>query len=415
MSGNRRNGRGGGGCDRSPPMSEAPRDQPPPTPGVSERHPLAWQPQDWVDFMQREGQAAFRGAQVFRWLHRQGTVDFSQMSNLSLALRERLAQLPFAFPLEVVEVRRASDGTRKLLCKLDSGELVECVVIPMTRDVEDDDEVEDTEEGENAASTAATHRQRVTLCISTQVGCAMGCVFCASGKSGLKRGLKAHEIIAQVLLARRHLDEGEWLRNIVFMGMGEPLHHYDETALAIRLITEPEGISISPRRITVSTVGLLPGIARLARDFQGKLGLAISLHAPNDAIRSRIVPMNQRYPIGELIATLRRYPLPNRRRITIEYTLIDQVNDQPEHARELLKLLRGLRVKVNLIPMNSIVDSSLQASSEQAVARFAGILAESRISCSVRKQRGDDVAAACGQLALTPASALLRQVSGAGP
>jgi 23S rRNA (adenine2503-C2)-methyltransferase len=372
---------------------------------------LAWQPKDWVDFMQREGQAAFRGAQVFRWLHKQGTTDPAQMSNLALPLRERLAQLPFAFPLEVVEVRRASDGTRKLLCKLDSGELVECVVIPMTRDPDEGDEGEDV--GDEDAGPSSV-RQRVTLCISTQVGCAMGCVFCASGKSGLKRGLKAHEIVAQVLLARRHLDEGEFLRNIVFMGMGEPLHHYDETALAIRLITEPEGIAISPRRITVSTVGLLPGIARLARDFNGKLGLAISLHAPNDAIRSRIVPMNQRYPIRELLATLRSYPLPNRRRITIEYTLIDQINDQPEHAHELVRLLRGLRVKVNLIPMNPIVDSSLRASSEQAVARFAGILAESRVSCSVRKQRGDDVAAACGQLALTPPSALLRGASGAG-
>jgi 23S rRNA (adenine2503-C2)-methyltransferase len=384
--------------------------EPEPAPSAAaKRHPLAWQPKDWADFMASEGQATFRGAQVFRWVHRHGTTDFGQMSNLALPLRERLAQLPFAFPLEVVEVRRASDGTRKLLCKLDSGELVECVVIPMTRDADEDEEGDDAPD-----ATPTATRQRVTLCISTQVGCAMGCVFCASGKSGLKRGLKAHEIIAQVLLARRHLDEGEWLRNIVFMGMGEPLHHYDETALAIRLITEPEGIAISPRRITVSTVGLLPGIARLARDFHGKLGLAISLHAPNDAIRSRIVPMNERYPIHELLATLRSYPLPNRRRITIEYTLIDQVNDQPEHARELVRLLRGLRVKVNLIPMNSIVDSSLQASPEQAVARFAGILAESRVSCSVRKQRGDDVAAACGQLALTPASALLRGAAPSG-
>jgi 23S rRNA (adenine2503-C2)-methyltransferase len=406
-----------------PRMSETEKDPQAAGPFVGKdvRHPLAWQPKQWAEFMQREGQAAFRGAQVFRWLHRHGVVDPHQMSNLALPLRERLAQLPFAFPLEVVDVRRAGDGTRKLLCRLDSGDLVECVVIPMTRDAEEDDESDEHEEGDArdagsgmqaSSSTPAQRRQRVTLCISTQVGCAMGCVFCASGKSGLKRGLKAHEIVAQVLLARRHLDEGEWLRNIVFMGMGEPLHHYDETALAIRLITEPEGISISPRRITVSTVGLLPGIARLARDFNGKLGLAISLHASNDAVRSRIVPMNERYSISELLATLRSYPLPKRRRITIEYTLIDQVNDQPEHARELVGLLRGLSVKVNLIPMNPIVDSTLRASSEQAVARFAGILATSRISCSVRKQRGDDVAAACGQLALTPASALLRGTAG---
>jgi 23S rRNA (adenine2503-C2)-methyltransferase len=380
-------------------------------PEAPQRHPLAWQPAQWAAFMQSQGHAAFRGAQVFRWLHRHGTFDPAQMSNLSLELREQLATVPFAFPLEVVEVRRANDGTRKLLCKLDSGELVECVVIPMTRDPEEEEEGDDGDTGE---APIGPMRQRVTLCISTQVGCAMGCKFCASGKSGLKRGLKAHEIVAQVLLARRHLDEGEFLRNIVFMGMGEPLHHYDETALAIRLITEPEGISISPRRITVSTVGLLPGITRLARDFHGKLGLAISLHAPNDAIRSRIVPMNERYPIRELLATLHSYPLPKRRRITIEYTLIDQVNDQPEHAHELVRLLRGLRAKVNLIPMNQIIDSSLRASSEEAVERFARILLGSRIHCSVRKQRGDDVAAACGQLALTPASALVRSTASSG-
>jgi len=374
------------------------------------RPPLAWGPLDWAEFMQGEGEPSFRGAQVFRWLHRHGTFDAALMTNLSLGLRQRLARLNLELPFKVVDVRRAADGTRKLLCELESGDRIECVLIPMTRDAEED---EDEEGADDKLETRP--RQRVTLCISTQVGCAMGCVFCASGKSGLRRGLKAHEIVAQVLAARRYLDEGEWLRNIVFMGMGEPLHHYDETALAIRLIMEPEGIAISPRRITVSTVGLLPGLARLARDFQGKLGLAVSLHAPNDAIRSRIVPMNERYPIAELLAALRSYPLPKRRRITIEYTVIHEVNDRPEHARELAHLLRGLRVKVNLIPMNPIVESTLTAASDEAVEQFAGVLADARISCSIRKQRGDDVAAACGQLALTPAASLLRNSSSSVP
>jgi 23S rRNA (adenine2503-C2)-methyltransferase len=274
----------------------------------------------------------------------------------------------------------------------------------MTRDTEMVDPDPEDVDDEPAVAT----RQRVTLCISTQVGCAMGCVFCASGKSGLRRGLKAHEIIAQVLTAKRHLEPNEWLRNIVFMGMGEPLHHYDETALAIRLIMNPEGIAIGPRRITVSTVGLVPGIKKLAHDFQGKLGLAISLHAPNDEIRSKIVPMNERYSIDDILAALRAYPLPKRRRITIEYTLIQGVNDSPEHAQQLARLLRGLRVKVNLIPMNSIIDSTLTASSVERVDRFAQVLSDARVSCSQRKRRGDDVAAACGQLALAPASSLVR-------
>ncbi|HTM45991.1 MAG TPA: 23S rRNA (adenine(2503)-C(2))-methyltransferase RlmN [Polyangiaceae bacterium] len=368
------------------------------------RHPLSWQPEEWAAYAQSIGEPTFRGAQIFRWLHHQGVTEPAQMTNLKLSLREGLSALGVGDPLRVVECRRAADGTRKILCELSSGDRIECVVIPMTRDTEMVDPDPEDVDDEPAVAT----RQRVTLCISTQVGCAMGCVFCASGKSGLRRGLKAHEIIAQVLTAKRHLEPNEWLRNIVFMGMGEPLHHYDETALAIRLIMNPEGIAIGPRRITVSTVGLVPGIKKLAHDFQGKLGLAISLHAPNDEIRSKIVPMNERYSIDDILAALRAYPLPKRRRITIEYTLIQGVNDSPEHAQQLARLLRGLRVKVNLIPMNSIIDSTLTASSVERVDRFAQVLSDARVSCSQRKRRGDDVAAACGQLALAPASSLVR-------
>ena len=172
----------------------------------------------------------------------------------------------------------------------------------------------------------------------------MGCVFCASGQAGLKRGLGAHEVIAQFLHARRHLDAGERIKNIVFMGMGEPLHHYAETARSIRLLTHPAGAGLSPRRITVSTVGLLRGIQKLGEDFGGKIGLAISLHAPDNATRSRIIPMNESQPLAELIEALRRYPLPKRRRITIEYTLMAGVNDQLSHARQLVQALRGLPI-----------------------------------------------------------------------
>jgi len=186
----------------------------------------------------------------------------------------------------------------------------------------------------------------------------------------------------------------------VFMGMGEPLHHYDETARAIRLLTHPDGLGMSPRRITVSTVGLVPGIRKLGQDFDGKVGLAVSLHAPNDAIRSRIMPMNRRYPFEELLGALRDYPLPKRRRITIEYTMLDGVNDDVAHARELARRLRGLRVKVNLIPMNSIVASDHHAPGAGRVEAFREALADEGLSAFVRKQRGDDVDAACGQLVL---------------
>jgi 23S rRNA (adenine2503-C2)-methyltransferase len=228
----------------------------------------------------------------------------------------------------------------------------------------------------------------------------MGCVFCASGQAGLQRGLTASEVVAQVLISKTYLKPNEELKNLVFMGMGEPLHHYDETARAIRLLTHPAARGMSPRRITVSTVGLVPGIARLGADFGGKVGLAVSLHAPNDVIRDRIMPMNRKFPIVELMRALREYPLPMRRRITIEYTLMNGVNDGEAEARELVQLLRGLRVKVNLIPMNPISASELKAPSGARVAAFQRVLSESGVSCFVRTRRGDEVSAACGQLAI---------------
>jgi 23S rRNA (adenine2503-C2)-methyltransferase len=201
-------------------------------------------------------------------------------------------------------------------------------------------------------------------------------------------------------LAKKYLRPDEQLSNLAFMGMGEPLHHYDETARAVRLLTHPEGLGMSPRRITVSTVGLVPGIQRLGQDFAGKIGLAVSVHAPNDATRDRIIPMNKKYPLGELMQALRAYPLPKRRRITIEYTLIDGVNDSPTHARELSLLLRGLPSKINLIPMNPITASELHAPKSESVRAFQEILAAAGYSCFVRTRRGDEVAAACGQLAM---------------
>jgi 23S rRNA (adenine2503-C2)-methyltransferase len=286
------------------------------------------------------------------------------------------------------------------LLELEGGARVECVLIRMTRDVDADVAAGDDEDVAPSDESEDQPKERVTLCISTQFGCAMGCVFCASGQSGLLRGLLAHEIVAQVLLSKRYLDPNEHLRNIVYMGMGEPLHHYEQTERSLRLLMDPDGLHIGPRRITVSTVGLVPGLQKLGEDFGGKIGLAVSLHAPDDETRDRIVPMNKRFPVGELIAALRRYPLPKRRRITIEYTLIDGINDSVAHAERLVRVLGRLPVKVNLIPMNGIEASSLHAPKRERVQAFKDTLARAGVATFLRIRRGDDVSAACGQLAL---------------
>lgn len=367
----------------------------------AEFHPLARLPEEWAALFDASGEKAYRAKQVFRWLHSRGVLDPRQMTDLSLGLRERLVSSGVSAPATVVHVHRSNDRTRKLVLEMGDQSRVECVLIPMTPSAERADadlaaisDDEDDEDGSDAQHT------RVTLCLSTQHGCAMGCTFCASGRAGLKRALGAAEITSQVLLAKQHLESGEVLRNLVFMGMGEPLHHYEETARAIRLLTHSDGLNLSPRRITVSTVGLVPGIRRLGQDFQGKVGLAISLHAPDDATRDRLVPMNRRYSIGELLLALKEYPLPKRRRITIEYTLIDGVNDSIEQARALARILRPLRVKVNLIPWNPIDNSPLAASSGERVEAFREVLVQAGYSCFLRTRRGDSVSAACGQLAM---------------
>jgi 23S rRNA (adenine2503-C2)-methyltransferase len=363
--------------------------------------PVGRLPEEWRQAMQELGEKPFRAEQVFRWIHERGVLDPDQMTDLGKPLRERLKAEGFAPPAKVAEVHAAADGTRKLVLELANGARVECVIIPMTdlagADADASAAPEDDEEDHDES---APEKTRITLCVSTQYGCAMGCVFCASGQAGLQRGLTASEIVSQVLISKAHLEPHEELKNLVFMGMGEPLHHYDETARAIRLLTHPAARGMSPRRITVSTVGLVPGIARLGADFGGKVGLAVSLHAPNDVIRDRIMPMNRKFPIVELMRALREYPLPQRRRITIEYTLMDGVNDGEAEARELVQLLRGLRVKVNLIPMNPISASELRAPSAARVAAFQRVLSDAGVSCFVRTRRGDEVSAACGQLAI---------------
>lgn len=360
-------------------------------------HLLSQSLEEWTDLFAQWGERPFRAKQLFRWIHHNGVLEPAKMLNLSKALRERLQGAGLRSPFTVDDVHRSTDGTRKLLLALEDGQRIECVLIPMPKGAQDSDQDEERTAQPPAENEAP---RRVTLCVSTQVGCAMGCGFCASGREGLKRGLKAGEVLAQVLIARRFLAEDEILRNLVFMGMGEPLHHYAQTRRALERLMDSDGINMSPRKITVSTVGLVPGIRKLGRDFDGKIGLAVSLHAPDNATRDKIMPMNQSYNIEGLLKALHEYPLPSRRRITIEYTLIDGVNASLRHASELVRRLQGLRVKVNLIPMNPVAGSDYRAPPRAVVDAFADVLGRARISCSVRGTKGDDVEAACGQLAL---------------
>jgi 23S rRNA (adenine2503-C2)-methyltransferase len=373
-------------------------------------HPLARLPEEWAASLREAGERPFRAKQVFRWVHARGVVDPAQMSDLPASLRERLAAEGLGPAAAVASSHQSLDGTRKLVVQMGDGARVESVLIPGVTGPKPaeldadaaaaDDEEDDEGEGEGAAPAGAAGPVRVSQCISTQVGCAMGCVFCASGVAGLKRHLRPEEIVAQVLLGRAHLRPGEALRNVVLMGMGEPLHNYDATARALRLITHPEGVNLSTRRVTLSTSGLVPEIDRLGADFRGQIGLAISLHATDDESRSRLMPINRKYPLAELMAALARYPLPPRRRITIEYTLVQGKNDGLDQARRLVRLLAGLRVKVNLIPMNPIDASALGPPDRGRVEAFQRVLTDAGLSAFVRKRRGDDVAAACGQLAL---------------
>jgi 23S rRNA (adenine2503-C2)-methyltransferase len=365
------------------------------------------------------GERAYCGKQVFTWIHRRGVVDPAEMTNLSARLRDKLAAEGLAPGVAVAErVHRSADGTRKIAVRLHDGALIETVLLPSVSgpgsvaeadaDAAAGDEEEDDDED---APVPTAPRRRVTQCISTQVGCAMGCVFCASGVAGLKRHLGPEEIVAQVLLGRALLDEGEALRNVVYMGMGEPLHNYDATRRSLQLLTHAEGIGLSRRRVTVSTSGLVPEIARLGADFGGHIALAISLHAADDATRSALMPVNRKYPLAELMAALRAYPLPKRRRITVEYTLVAGRNDTTSEAKRLSSLLRGLPVKINLIPMNPIDASELGPPDHGRVLAFQQVLTDAGYSCFVRRRRGDDVSAACGQLVLAGAKPKVRSLS----
>jgi len=364
-------------------------------------------PHEWEAVLSGWGEPRYRALQIFRWIYQRGVLDPAQMSDLPKRLRERLAQEGLA-PLAIAaETHNSEDGTKKLVVQFSDEKLIETVLIPRGSVAAEDIYAVDDDEPGGPPPVAG----ELTQCVSSQVGCAMGCVFCASGIAGLKRQLSAAEIVSQVLLGRAALGDGSdgaRLAGVVFMGMGEPLHNYDALVRAITLLSHPDGIGMSLRRVTVSTSGLVPEIDRLARDFAGQVQLAVSVHAADVETRTRLMPINKKYPLPELIAAVRRYPVPRRRRLTIEYTLVRGINDSLASAERLASLLRGLRAKVNLIPMNSVDDTVLSAPDDDVVDAFQRLLREAGIDTFLRRRRGDDIAAACGQLALRGAARKVR-------
>ncbi len=330
------------------------------------------------------GEKAFRARQVLKWIHRRGAADFTAMTDIAKELRAKLNAAAAIEPPVVVGDRSAPDGTRKWLLKVDGANAVEAVFIP--------------EEG------------RGTLCVSSQAGCALNCPFCATGKQGFNRNLSAAEIIGQLWLANRalgfHGKDGAravWgvprpVSNVVFMGMGEPMLNLDAVIPAARLMIDDNGYGLSRRRVTVSTSGVVPGMDRLAEECP--VSLAVSLHAPDDALRDRLVPINRKYPIRQLIAACNRYlERAPRDFITFEYVMLDGVNDSDAQAKALLGIAAQVRCKFNLIPFNAFRDSGFERSGAERIRRFAQVLQRAGLTVTTRKTRGDGIDAACGQLA----------------
>lgn len=364
-------------------------------------------PEDWHATFPQESK--FRGKQIFEWIWKKGELNPERMTNLSLPLRQTLGEMfEDVRKNNITQVHTSEDTTQKILIELHDTFKVETVLLPRSvskRDGQEEPEEAGEQEGpeQTLLSTtqyAHTAPEPISQCISTQVGCAMGCGFCASGIAGLKRNMNSHEILLQIALGRAHWPAGTMLRNIVLMGMGEPLHNYDAVARALTVMCHPEGMGLSSRRVTLSTSGLVPEIDKLGRDFNGQVQLAVSLHAPDNERRSQIMPINRKYPLEALMAALKRYPLPKRRRITMEYTLIAGFNDSIKDAHKLVRLLEEVPCKINLIPLNRVQDVPLGAPEDDTVSRFHEELLRLGVATFVRKRKGDDIAAACGQLAL---------------
>lgn len=333
-------------------------------------------------FCEGLGEKRFRATQLFRWIHQRGMAQFDDMSDLAKSLREKLKVQAHVAALPIISQQISKDGTIKWLFDVGGGDAVETVFIP-----EDD---------------------RGTLCVSSQAGCAVGCRFCSTGHQGFSRNLTTAEILAQLWFAehflRKYLNQSERvISNVVMMGMGEPLQNYNALVPALKAMLDDHGYGLSRRRVTVSTSGVVPMMTRLSQDCP--VALAVSLHAPNDALRDNLVPLNRKYPLDELLAECTNYLAKAPRDfITFEYCMLQGVNDQPEHAQQLVQLIRrhaaqGLRCKFNLIPFNPFKESGLLRSDDATVAKFAETLIQAGFVTTVRKTRGDDIDAACGQLA----------------
>lgn len=328
------------------------------------------------DFFVSIDEKSYRAEQILKWIHFNGVQDFNGMTNVSKDLRQKLAEITeIGFP-QIIFERAAEDGTYKWLLRLNDGNCIETVFIP--------------------------EKTRGTLCISSQVGCILNCDFCSTGKQGFNRNLSTAEIISQLWIAIRKLSKSNGVHdhtvtNVVMMGMGEPLLNFDNVVPALNLMLDDFAYGLSKRRVTVSTAGVVPAMYQLRN--VSDVALAVSLHAPNDELRNQIVPLNKKYPLRELMTACREYFKDDpRRSITMEYVMLAGVNDKPEHARQLIKILNGVRAKVNLIPFNPFPNTQYQRSDMETILRFRDILMKANLNTTIRRTRGDDIDAACGQL-----------------
>ena len=324
-----------------------------------------------TEFLRSFGKERYRSVQILRWLYQKEVESFDEMTNLSKRFRQELSQASFISSLHPVRVEQAKDGTKKFLFQLEDGNRIESVLIP--------------------------DKARLTLCLSTQVGCALGCRFCLTGKLGWKRDLTTSEILNQILAVKKALPEKAFITNIVLMGMGEPLANYENTLKALALMVHPDAFKFSSRRITLSTVGLLPQLEQLSKE-KISFCLAISLNATDEETRSYLMPVNRHYPLNKILSLCKNFPLRPRSRITFEYVLVEGINDSPKDARRLIRILRGIPSKVNLIPLNEAPEIPFKTPSDEAVRHFQEILIEGGLTAIVRTSKGREISAACGQL-----------------